>query len=339
MRSPAVLAIALLISFQSIPTFAAPAAKHADDSEISEQEVPADEDVNDAAGAKIGKTIKGAYENVVCVETTTLNVRNSKLNKVLFSVKRYEKVKMFQGWGNNSLQKTVNGKQHTFVKVQFPSREDKGLESVGFIAKGFIRAKSDCGGAVKEEKKIVAQQERKEANARPSAGVSTTDDINGWNFPLGTHPDRDIMDRGMWNFGWNRSHGRRTHAACDLYHSRGDAIQAVASGVVVRDLYYFYENTYALEVRHPGGYVVRYGEVLGRKADGVSGGRRVDAGQTVGYMGKTSHPNPMLHFEMYTGKAQGSLSTHGNKYQRRSDLMNPTQVLVKWEDAKFRDRK
>ena len=36
---------------------------------------------------------------------------------------------------------------------------------------------------------------------------------------------------------------------------------------------------------------------------------------------------PMLHFEMYSGKASGSLGGNGGPYQRRSDLVNPTSWL------------
>jgi murein DD-endopeptidase MepM/ murein hydrolase activator NlpD len=337
MRYSTFLTLVTVLSVTAHPIFAAtPQAKPAADQEITEQEVPAGDEVSDAAATKAGKTIKGAFKNVVCVETTTLNVRNSSLRKVLFSVKRYEKVKIFQGWGNNSQAKRVGGKTHTFVKVQFPGRADKDQDT-GWIAKGFIKPQSECSGAVKEEKKIVEKIERDNPVSRVQ--VSGLDDAKCCEFPLNTSPDRGITDKGMWNFGWSRSHGNRTHAACDLYHNLGDSIVAVAPGVVVRDLYFFYQNTYALEVRHAGGFVVRYGEVRGKNATGVSSGRRVEAGQAVGYMGKTNHPNPMLHFEMYSGKANGSLSGRGNKYQRRSDLMNPTPYLVKWQDAKFRDRK
>ncbi|MGZ3694496.1 MAG: M23 family metallopeptidase [Bdellovibrionota bacterium] len=329
MRSSSLFALVTLFSLASQPVFAAPAP--AKSKAAAKQDLSADAD--QSADAKAEKSIKGPFKNVVCVDSSTLNVRNTALNTVLFSVKRYEKIKVFQGWGNNSVKKSIDGKMQTFVKVQFPDRDDK----IGWIAKDFIKPQSQCEGAVKEEKKIVEKIERDNPVARVS--VSGFDDPKCCEFPLNSSPDRDITDRGMWNFGWSRSHGRRTHAACDLYHNRGDTIVSVAPGVVVRDLYYFYENTYALEVRHSGGFVVRYGEVLGRRADGVSSGRRVEAGQTVGYMGKTSHPNPMLHFEMYKGTAQGSLSGHGNKYQRRSDLMDPTKYLVKWEDSKFRDRK
>lgn len=332
MRSSTFLALVALLALPS--THFAFAAAEGADQEISEQELVDDEGDDDAAAR--ASNIQGSMQNVVCLDSSTLNVRSSNLKKVLYSVKKYEKVKMFQGWGNNAQVKNINGKKHTFVKVQFPSREEKNQDSTGWIAKGFIKPASQCAGAVKEEKKIAEKVEREQPSSRQS--VNGLDDPNCCEFPLARHPDRSITAPGMWNFGWRRSGGARTHAACDMYQSKGDPVLAVAPGTVVRDLYYFYQNTYALEVRHNGGFVVRYGEVLGRKAANISGGRRVNQGQVVGYVGKTSHPNPMLHFEMYKGTAQGSLSNRGNKFQRRSDLMNPTQHLVKWESAKFRDR-
>ncbi|MGE3260911.1 MAG: M23 family metallopeptidase [Bacteriovoracia bacterium] len=329
MKPSTLFALITLVTIFAHPAHAAVPAEQ----ELTEQEIPATDDDSDEVAAKASTIIKGAMQNVVCVQSTTLNVRNSNLRKVLFNVKRYEKVKMFQGWGKNSQVKRLGGKRHTFVKVQFPDRDDK----MGWIAKGFIKPASQCGGAVKEEKKIVEQAERENPPARVS--VAGLNDEKCCEFPLATAPLKPITSPGMWNFGWRRNGGKRTHAACDLYHSKGDAVVAVAPGVVVRDRYYFYQNTYALEVRHAGGFVVRYGEILGKQAAGVSSGRRVESGQTVGYMGKTSHPVPMLHFELYKGTAQGSLSGRGNKYQRRSDLLDPTQYLVKWESAKFRDRK
>lgn len=301
------------------------------DQEVTEQEVAADEaeEVSSAAAA----VRRGGIYDVVCISSATLNVRDAALKKVLFNAKRYEKVKTFQGWGNNSQMKSVGGKKHTFVKVQFTEREGRNQANVGWIAKGFIKAAANCKGAVREERQVVEQQ----ARANPAPRVSSAG--GGEEFPLNAPPQTAIDAKGMWNFGWRRSQGRRIHAACDLYGRKGDAIVSVLPGVVLNNLYYFYQNTYALEVRHSDGRVVRYGEILGKTAAGVSAGRRVNTGQVLGYMGKTSHPNPMLHFEMYKGTGKGSLSTRTNKYQRRSDLMDPTSSLLKWQSAKFRDRR
>ena len=151
-------------------------------------------------------------------------------------------------------------------------------------------------------------------------------------FPLANKP-RVTYTSGVASFGSNRSGGRRKHAASDLYRAKGDNIRAVADGHVIRGHAFFYQGTYALEVKHSGGFVVRYGEIGSKKA--VSQGQRVKAGQTVGYMGKTTCCQPMLHFELYSGAKTGPLSVGGNKYQRRSDLMNPTAYLQKWQARAF----
>ena len=138
-------------------------------------------------------------------------------------------------------------------------------------------------------------------------------------------------------FKARRGGGTRSHAACDLYRYKDEPILSVAPGVVLRGLYYFYQGTYALEVRHSGGFIVRYGELTGKKEIGVSNGKKVKMGQRVGYMGKVNSNccRPMLHFELFKGTKSGSLSQKGNKFQRRSDLLDPTHYLQKWESGKF----
>lgn len=102
---------------------------------------------------------------------------------------------------------------------------------------------------------------------------------------------------------------------------------AVADGEVIRNPYYFYSGTYALEVRHTGGFVVRYGEIS-TAAQGVSAGSSVARGQVIAFVGKLESGSSMLHFEMYAGTASGSLTVRGNPpYQRRSDLLDPTPYL------------
>ena len=133
-------------------------------------------------------------------------------------------------------------------------------------------------------------------------------------------------------FGSNRDGGARKHAAADLYRSKGDPIKAVTSGTVIRNTYFFYQGTYAIEVKHSGGFVVRYGELTGSSPTRQN--QAVSVGQTVGYMGKTTCCTPMLHFELYSGKATGPLKG-GGKYQRRSDLLNPTSYLKQWQANSF----
>jgi murein DD-endopeptidase MepM/ murein hydrolase activator NlpD len=112
---------------------------------------------------------------------------------------------------------------------------------------------------------------------------------------------------------------------------------SVSSGTVIRDPYYFYQGTYAIEVKLQNGKVVRYGELTGKTPPGVSSGSALQPGQTLGYIGTVSSGccKPMLHFELYQGTKTGPLTQNGTDYQRRSDLMNPSSLLAEWEKAKF----
>lgn len=299
------------------------------------------------------KVVQGEFQYVVCTEQTELLVRNSSLNGILFAAERFEPVKLFQGWGENRRYHRVNGRRLAFVKAQFPNHEDRSDNGIGWVAESLIKLKSECPGADGSQKPATPSSSsssnsqsapvRTEEPARPSsqnrsASITNLNDPDCCNFPLIARPTAAYDENGgMRRFGARRSGGRRAHAACDLYRHRNEMIEAVAPGKVIRNLYYFYQGTYALEVRHSGGFVVRYGEITGRQAKGVYGGASVRTGQTVGYMGKVNSNccEPMLHFELFSGQRSGSLSSGGNKYQRRSDLMNPTAYLKEWERRKF----
>jgi len=60
-------------------------------------------------------------------------------------------------------------------------------------------------------------------------------------------------------------------------------------------------------------------------------------GQTIGYVGKVNSGccEPMLHFELYSGKLTGALTQSGTKFQRRKDLVNPSALLTELEKLKF----
>ncbi len=255
--------------------------------------------------------VEGSHEHVVCTEGGTLNVRDQSLTRILFKANAFEKVLPVQSFGVDRVAKVIDGKTYHFVNVQFPSHSNK----LGWMAEEFLKLRSQCPGAAVVTAPL------------PSA--------SGWTFPTIRRPS-DSYKAGMRRFRASRS-GGRLHAACDLYRVRDEAAVAVNSGTVLRDRYYFYEGTYALEIRHQGGKVVRYGEITGKAAPGVSAGKNISSGQTIGYIGKVNSGccTPMLHFEMYSGTASGALTTSGNQFRRRRDLLDPTSYLTDWEKAKF----
>ncbi len=300
-----------------------------------EREVIKNNEIEKAAGNNkdvstiINKTTpiesKGSFEDVVCVPSNTLNVRNEDLNKVIFKSHTGEKVKKFQSFEPEEKEITLDGVVYTFIKVQFSEREEAD-QTIGWVASKYVQKKSDCKYLRSES----------DINVARDIEITGLDDPKCCEFPTVKTPTHSYTS-GMRMFNARRGGGTRSHAACDLYRYKDEPILSVAPGVVLRDLYYFYQGTYALEVRHSGGFVVRYGEMTGKKESGVSNGKKVKMGQRVGYMGKVNSNccRPMLHFELFKGTKSGSLSSQGNKFQRRSDLLDPTHYLQKWESGKF----
>ena len=162
-------------------------------------------------------------------------------------------------------------------------------------------------------------------------------------------------------FGYKRNPGMRIHAARDLYYEVGEPIYAIADGVV-KKVYEFYLDTYAIEIEHEYEYVkghklyVRYGEVSKNNIK-VKVGDKVFQGDKIAEIGLLYNkkkgtyiiqPSPdkrgMLHIEMYTGEATGSLKDKNIKYEdmlyaksdnynenrsfkRRKDLFDPLDLL------------
>jgi murein DD-endopeptidase MepM/ murein hydrolase activator NlpD len=158
-------------------------------------------------------------------------------------------------------------------------------------------------------------------------------------FPFGALPGVDWTS-GMRAFGANRSSGRRAHAGCDLYFPQGTWIHAVTDGRVVRGPYYFYAETYALEVDH-GDRLIRYCEV--QPGPPTRAGDLVQAGQRIARVGRLvgiNVPSDMLHIEVYDKTATGELTVRAETasakradnvaFGRRRDLVDPTQLLAHW---------
>jgi murein DD-endopeptidase MepM/ murein hydrolase activator NlpD len=89
----------------------------------------------------------------------------------------------------------------------------------------------------------------------------------------------------------------RAHKGTDYAANAGTPVRAIGDGVVTRA---GWSNGYGnlLEIRHPNGYVTRYGHMRAF-AKGVRAGTHVTIGQTVGYVGMTGlATGPHLHFEV-----------------------------------------
>ncbi len=267
--------------------------------------------------------VKPSLQKIICIGTSNLNVRDDSLDKVLFQAKLGEEVKVFQDWDGDVIRKVINGTEYTFNKVEFTGREESD-QKVGYVAASFIKAEGDC-------RYIKEGQVVRNADTQ----ITGINDSRCCDFPTMKEPTHSYTS-GMRRFNAGRS-GGRLHAACDLYRYINEPIKSVAPGKVLMNLYAFYQGTYALEVRHSGGFVVRYGELTGYKASGVKKNANVKMGQRLGKIGKVNSNccRPMLHFELYSGSKSGSLSTGKGKYQRRTDLMNPTPYLNKWKDEVF----
>ncbi|MCO4794061.1 MAG: M23 family metallopeptidase [Bacteriovoracaceae bacterium] len=286
-----------------------------------------DENISDNQDA----VVEGPLDYRVCIASKKLNIRNERLDKVVYSARKGEKVKIFQGWGNNSQNRTINGVNYKFIKIQLSGREASD-QTIGWAAQRYIKIKSQCKYLSNSGSGATSGDNTSEG----SVEISGLNDSKCCEFPT-VKKVTHRFNSGMRRFGAGRSGGARLHAACDLYRYKNEPILSVAPGKIIRNKYYFYQGTYALEVRHSGGFVVRYGEITGKSASGTSAGRSVKMGQQIGYMGKVNSNccRPMLHFELYSGSKSGSLSRGGTRYRRRSDLLDPTEYLLQWESRNF----
>jgi murein DD-endopeptidase MepM/ murein hydrolase activator NlpD len=95
----------------------------------------------------------------------------------------------------------------------------------------------------------------------------------------------------------------RKHAGTDYAASSGTPVRSIGEGVVVfAGRQGGYGNV--IEVRHPNGFVTRYGHLRGF-ARGARSGARVGIGQTIGFVGMTGLATaPHLHFEVLVNGVQ-----------------------------------
>jgi murein DD-endopeptidase MepM/ murein hydrolase activator NlpD len=95
----------------------------------------------------------------------------------------------------------------------------------------------------------------------------------------------------------------RAHKGTDYAADAGTPVKAIGDGTVVSA---GWSNGYGnlVAIRHPNGYVTRYGHMRGF-AKGIHSGARVQMGQVIGYVGMTGlATGPHLHFEVLIGGEQ-----------------------------------
>ena len=139
---------------------------------------------------------------------------------------------------------------------------------------------------------------------------------------------------GGRSFGYKRSDGRQ-HAGIDFFveNGAGTPVYAMTDGTVTAISTTFYAGTGAVTVKNVDGTVLRYGEIT----PAVAYGKTVKKGQIIGYLAKNNvDGGTMLHLELYRGNAEGILTRVNTEYwyvtgnyNRRSDLLNPTEMGIK----------
>ncbi|HEX5408297.1 MAG TPA: M23 family metallopeptidase [Gemmatimonadaceae bacterium] len=100
----------------------------------------------------------------------------------------------------------------------------------------------------------------------------------------------------------------RAHKGTDYAANAGTPVRSIADGVVIfAGRKGGYGN--AIDVRHPNGFVSRYGHLRGF-ARGIHAGAHVGIGQTIGYVGMTGlATGPHLHFEILVHGVQRNPSS------------------------------
>jgi hypothetical protein len=267
-------------------------------------------------------------ENVICHPTTDLVVRNEELDEVLFTAARHEPVKIFQSWEGEIIEKQKEGSSVVYIKVQFSDREENDQE-IGWVSKKYVVEAANCP--------VLDQNIRD----NPATKISGLDDEKCCDFPTVREPTHPYTGNGanQRRFRAGRK-GGRLHAACDLYRYKGEGVRSVAPGKVI-DRDHFYQGTSQITVKHDGGFVVRYGEIINNRKANMWVGKPSRMGEVIGYIGVVNSGccRPMLHFELFRGNLRGPLTkvyrNMRGKFGRRDDLMNPTDYLVKWQNEVF----
>ena len=175
-------------------------------------------------------------------------------------------------------------------------------------------------------------------------------------FPLLEKPTNDTNLQWGKNYNWQdddghnqatfdsfRDHGRRKHAARDLYTEPKALVIAVANGEVL-ETRYFYAGTHQVTVLHKlkdgRKFIARYGE-LDPDSIEVKKGDKVEQGKVLGKTGKllgksviSGYDIYMLHFEIFSAEKEENINNpltnkvNGSPFQRRKDLLDSIDILL-----------
>lgn len=151
-------------------------------------------------------------------------------------------------------------------------------------------------------------------------------------FPLPKKVDSYISNYSC-RFGAPRGTNRK-HGGVDLAAAVGTPVYAVGDGVVIEVAGNFDQyGTSVVSIEHGDIYdddycIVRYGEV---DTIMVQVGATVSMGDMIAKVGKQPG-GTQLHLEMYEGTESGQFLQPNNlPYKRRSDIMDPTPYMDKWQ--------
>jgi len=276
------------------------------------------------------------FKKYICSDEL-VRVWSSDFKSVSARVSLGNEVKIFQVWNSNHsrVSAKMDGEEVVFKKVEVMGNDGTKV-ATGYVDADVIKGKNACPYLKESNSSSTRspeeEREEREEDNRSYADFGLAED-DCCIFPTTKKPLLDFTT-GERRFGAGRSGGRK-HAASDLYRNLYDPIRAIQDGEVVQDLRYFYDGTYSVVILHKGGFLVRYGEVSGRRAPNFQLGAKVEKGQIIGYAGKLSVRSPMLHFELFNGTKTGALTNGYGSYQRRSDLMNPEDYLLSWLSRSF----
>ncbi len=147
---------------------------------------------------------------------------------------------------------------------------------------------------------------------------------------------KDVNGKNHGNVGgrgFKAARGSRNHAGIDLYANEGDVVVSPESGVIVADQNFLQSipGEDAMLIQGDSGTTILLGEIVAESMTtefGLKEGSRVDRGQPVAIVAKTSKGSHMLHFETYVAGTKRNRSWKKGQKPPES-LRDPTAYLLR----------